>query len=502
MCRGDACEGPVRPNCEEPPEGRCDGQTVVLCRAGQTLRVNCAERGLSCGMGEEGAECVPRIPPELRCSGASARCDKDVLVRCEGGRTVRLDCGSLRAQCMELPGARGPSCVRIGAAVTTEGCGPCGCGETGTEEVECDGQDEDRDDHIDEGLDCGPVPVIAFIVTDERGGSSYTHEDIADELERVNGLFGSYGGEIAINFELDSVVELKDRRLLALDSPELNQLMVDARVHPTRDEFYIPIVFTDEVLAGGGTPKYGLSTLPNGTCGGLQRRAGAESGLIVVAKERSPTTVAHEIGHYLGLCHTHADESASVQQAMESTRGTLAVCGGEMCRAEGDGLCDTPHDPGPPLCGYDPACDAHCRGGARPDATNLMSYYTACRSRFTRDQMRLMQHTVALRRAWQPCLGGACSCTFGGDECPKDMSCRPRVMPELGSVQRCSLDGPRPRGADCEDSGQCGQGTLCIKESSRNVRRCVRLCQVSGLDCTCAAVGSSMSVCTEDLDAR
>lgn len=499
LCRGDACLGPERPVCEEPPEGRCDGQTVVLCRAGQTQRVDCAQRGMSCALGEEGAECVPKIAPDLRCVGA-ARCEKDVLVRCEAGRLVRTDCGALRSQCLDLKGAHGPSCVRV-EAPQASACGPCGCGESGKGEVECDAQDEDGDGHIDEGLDCGPVPVVAFTVTDGRGGGSHTHEDVAAELARVNALFAADDAEMGLSFELDAVIELPVARLLALDSPELTQLMNDPRVHPAREEFYIPIVFTDEVLAGGGTPKYGLSTLPNGTCGGLQGRAGTETGLIVVAKERAPTTVAHEIGHYLGLCHTHAEQSALTQGAVMSASGTPLVCG-DMCKAEGDGLCDTPHDPGPPTCSYDPGCDTHCRGGAQPDAKNLMSYYTACRRIFSRDQVRLMQHTVALRRAWQPCIGGACACTFGGHTCPLQMSCRPRVLPELGSVPRCTLDGPRPAASDCEDTGQCGRDAICLQESSRNVKRCVRLCQSAFGGCACTSVGGGLSVCTEDLDAK
>ena len=28
-------------------------------------------------------------------------------------------------------------------------------------------------------------------------------------------------------------------------------------------------------------------------------------GLVVVGRRRAPTTLAHELGHFLGLCHTH-----------------------------------------------------------------------------------------------------------------------------------------------------------------------------------------------------
>ncbi|MFT3925051.1 MAG: M43 family zinc metalloprotease [Myxococcales bacterium] len=230
----------------------------------------------------------------------------------------------------------------------------------------------------------------------------------------------------------------------------------------------------------------------------MQQRAGPEVGMVVVAKARAPTTVAHEIGHFLGLCHTHADERPLADVALASAQSAAVACGA-MCRVEGDGLCDTPFDPGPELCSYDAACETMCRGGDQPDATNLMSYYTACRSRFTRDQVRLMQHSLALRRAWQGCVGGRCPCVFGGKECPPDMSCRPRVLPSGETAPRCTLDGPRPAGSNCEDTTQCGQGALCLHETTRDLKRCARACQDSTTACECVAAGSGLSICREDL---
>lgn len=497
LCREGRCDVPPDVPCEEPPEGRCDGQVVVLCHGGRKQRVDCGAKGLSCAIGEEGAQCVPLIPPEQRCSGP-ARCEKETLLSCREGRRERTDCTALRAHCLMLPGAREASCVRV-EAPPVQGCGPCGCQADGSGETECDGQDEDQDRRVDEGIDCGPVPIVAFVVTDERGESSYTREDIEIELARVNRAFAGGEDESSLAFELDQVVEIADSRLLALEDKQLMQLISDARVHPPRDEFYIPIVFTNEVLAGGRTPKFGLSTLPNGTCGGMQQRAGPEVGMVVVGKVRAPTTVAHEIGHFLGLCHTHADETPLASVALTGSQaGGLVACG-EVCRAEGDGLCDTPFDPGPELCSYDPACETLCRGGDQPDATNLMSYYTSCRSHFSKDQVRLMQHTLALRRAWHPCVGARCACQLGGSECPSGMSCRPRVLAGGETAGRCTLDGPRPAAADCDDTSQCGQGALCLHETSRGLKRCARACQLSSSTCDCVVAGQGLSVCREDM---
>jgi len=91
--------------------------------------------------------------------------------------------------------------------------------------------------------------------------------------------------------------------------------------------------------------------------------------LVMVAKCGAPT-LAHELGHLLGLFHTHHTAAA------------------KSCSSSGDRCCDTPSDPGPSTafpegagtCGpaFAPACLTQCSGGAKPDPGNVMSYY-ACK---------------------------------------------------------------------------------------------------------------------------
>lgn len=500
LCRAGACVRGDQSACQEPAHGRCDGRTVVLCQAGRTQRIDCAAQGLTCAVGPEGAECVAPIPPSERCSGAP-RCDGDVLVSCEMGRVVRTDCSAQRGQCLRLPGTRHPRCVTAvpHTAVLGGGCGPCGCPEDPSGELECDGRDEDNDRFIDEGLDCGPVPVLAFVVTDRNGQSSYAPEDIDAELARVNEYFASASSEWPLTFELADLIPLAEPELLRLDSQAVSRLAHDARIHPPKEEFHLPIVFTDEVVAGGGTPKFGVSTLPNGTCGGMQQRAGTELGVIAVSKARAPTTVAHEIGHYLGLCHTHDEPLGPALAVVGPSGGSPTACL-EPCKLEGDGVCDTPFDPGPELCLYDATCSPLCRGGAFPDALNVMSYYTACRARFTPEQVRILQHTLALRRGWHACARGACTCELGDNRCPAGMSCRPARA--AGGAPRCTLDGPLGPGADCRDTSECGRGALCLHEQTRDVKRCTRACRMSTADCQCVSISEGLSICKEDLEVR
>lgn len=495
-CLQGECEPPPTTPCLDPPEGRCDGDVVRLCLAGRALSIDCKAKGLRCGQGEEGATCRPLVPNERRCS-TGARCEGDVLLRCDDGELERVDCSALRARCMAVAGVAEPACVQLSPLDLTS-CGPCGCpDETKRRESRCDGRDEDRDDRIDESLDCGAVPVVAFVVSDERGETSHAREDVEAELAALNETVARTEVEGGLTFQLADIVQLAEGRLRELDHDEFLQLLRDPRIRAHSEAFYIPILFTDVVLAEGETPKPGVSTLPNGTCGSMQQGYGPELGLVAVAKARYPTTVAHEVGHFLGLCHTH-DEQAREPFLAYDARGVATTCE-PSCRGQGDGICDTPFDPGPQRCSHDERCNVACSLDALPDTTNLMSYYAACRLRFSEEQLRLMQHTAAQRRAMHRCLGGNCPCQLGDERCPLGMSCRPQISNTGAEVARCALDGPRRPGADCQTLQDCGGGAICMRDDANKRTRCVRPCLESSDGCACLPAGPDLSVCREDL---
>lgn len=505
-CRGDTCDEPSSEPCDDPAEGRCDGDRVRMCQAGRPLTLDCRSKGLRCIYGDEGAECAPDVPAELRCSGARVRCEGEVLISCEQQRLTRTDCRALGARCLQLAGTTSPRCAALKPLdLVRPECGPCGCvPQPGGAELACDGRDDDGDGLIDEGLDCGPVPVIAFIVTDAAGESSHASEDVSAELAAATRLFGREPRENGLSFVLQELIYLADPGLLDIDDREISKLANDPRVHPARDQFYVPVIFTDRVVAAGDVPKLGVSTLPNASCGGLQLGQGPDVGLVAVAKARAPTTVAHELGHFLGLCHTHGREQGNapiaVPAAGDPASGVPTACRAS-CRDEGDGICDTPLDPGPPHCAYDLMCRAACESGAAPDATNLMSYYTECRSHFSDEQVALMQHTLALRRGWHRCFEAGCPCGVGADECPAGMSCKPMLIDGNQPTTRCGLDGPRPPGADCKQAVDCGRGSICVTDARRGLRRCARPCSSSSENCECVAAGTDLNVCLQDLGA-
>jgi hypothetical protein len=110
----------------------------------------------------------------------------------------------------------------------------------------------------------------------------------------------------------------------------------------------------------------------------------------------SPSTFAHEVGHYFDLYHTH-----------ETTFGRECP-NGRNCTTAGDLLCDTPADPNlngrvSSACVYDNSASPPTGCGTTPYAPstrNLMSYSTKlCRNQFTSDQINKILDTLEDERS-------------------------------------------------------------------------------------------------------
>lgn len=441
-------------------------------------------------MGTEGAGC--RVASALDCDpdGRLPRCEDGVLVTCQDGRRLSIDCRHLDpgASCGQLATGDRPGCLlvesRQQAPRSTPTCGPCGCesDEPGQPDLNerCDGRDNDDDGYVDEDSDCGVVELVPIVVTNAAGNSSYSDADLRAELARVNGVLASAPPGLRLTAALAPPVYLRRPEWLVLDTGELDALLRAPEVLAASADFFVPVFFTDEIIADD-TPKLGLATLPNGQCGGrrVEPTPVPSVGGIVVAKARLPTTVAHELGHYLGLCHTHFDYDGALTRIVRwpasDTHDALQRCT-PSCRSEGDGICDTARDPGPGQCVYDRACQVRCATGEVPDASNVMSYYSACRVGITAEQARTMRHGLSLRRGYFQCREpGACPCDPLSPTCPEDMTCRPGRSGYL-----CGLDGPRAPGAPCQHHAECAKGALCASDGV-----CRRPCHPARDRCAC-----------------
>ncbi|MCA9656089.1 MAG: hypothetical protein KC501_39660, partial [Myxococcales bacterium] len=492
LCRDGECEPPPPRDCGgEPILGRCDGELARGCEGGYPFAIDCAALGRRCVTTDEGPVCRPAeevCDPLLE----PARCEDDTLVTCTNGQRMRTDCRAHAAICGRPPGRSAPTCVQRSPPVRLDGCDdPCGCPEHERGDEICNGIDDDEDGFIDEGVECPPLDLVVFVIVDADGSSPYEPQEIDAEIDRLARSFAR-SDDYGLELRVAEVVRLAAPEWLEIDGAELGALV--RQVEGSREELFVPVVLTERVLVDG-VPRPGLSTVPNGECGGQRRVPEPQPplGVVAMAKHHWDTTLAHELGHFLGLCHTHGDQPAPIV-AVDDDRS----CAPE-CTLEGDGVCDTPPDPGPGPCLVDLQCQVACRDGATPDPTNIMGYYPQCRVGFSEQQALLMRQTVAKRRAWHRCVGGdGCPCTMGGNECPPQMSCR-RFVSDGGTVLRCALDGPAVPGGVCTGSLECSQGAVCIGQPDAE-SRCVRPCDDQTPGCRCVEVeGVSHPICIGDL---
>jgi len=100
------------------------------------------------------------------------------------------------------------------------------------------------------------------------------------------------------------------------------------------------------------------------------------------------SSLAHEIGHYFSLIHTHGADNNKL---------TKELVNGDNCSEYGDQICDTPADPKLTIENVNNFCryigtetDAHGELFA-PDTKNIMSYsMKGCRSHFSNEQLARM----------------------------------------------------------------------------------------------------------------
>ncbi|MFZ1704854.1 MAG: T9SS type A sorting domain-containing protein [Saprospiraceae bacterium] len=119
-------------------------------------------------------------------------------------------------------------------------------------------------------------------------------------------------------------------------------------------------------------------------------------------------TVAHEVGHYLGLIHTFGN--AVFRPGLKSV--TDEKIDGSNCLQAGDLICDTPADPGNNLdgiCTY--KCSEHQSNSCNkepdtnltydPDTENMMSYFNPCRSQFSNQQASILNAYASVNRSFR-----------------------------------------------------------------------------------------------------
>jgi hypothetical protein len=215
------------------------------------------------------------------------------------------------------------------------------------------------------------IGITIHIVEEVFGASNITLEQLYRELDAVNLIYSGSGFEF---FFCGSPRTIAGSKSIYTYQEAVDLLNRPYHVPGTINIFYLDEIGSQELSSFA----CGISTFPF--------NSSPPNRFIIMQKGCSTngSTLAHEIGHFFGLLHTH------------ETAVGLELVDGSNCTSAGDLICDTPADPNLAIsglrgCAYEAAFTDLNGDLYRPDPANIMSYAPAsCRRRFTDEQNMAM----------------------------------------------------------------------------------------------------------------
>lgn len=220
------------------------------------------------------------------------------------------------------------------------------------------------------------IPIQIHLIVKADGTTNLTVQQIRNELDSVNYF---YSNANMIFYECLSPEIIYDDSLYNYEYNTEESILLGQ--HYTNDVINIYFANTASV---------------NGTlvCGYSQFPPSADYAVMGSSCSTNGSTLAHELGHYFGLFHTHGDIS----------QGELVD--GSNCSSDGDLICDTPADPILSPSNVNSSCiytgtavDANSMSYA-PDVTNIMSYSRKiCRYTFSLEQYYVINSVMLTERS-------------------------------------------------------------------------------------------------------
>jgi hypothetical protein len=220
------------------------------------------------------------------------------------------------------------------------------------------------------------IPVQIHLIVKANGITNLTVQQIRNELVSVNQF---YSNANMVFYECLAPEIIYDDSLYNYEYDTEESILLSQ--HYTNDVINIYFANTASV---NGTQVCGYSQFP----------PSVDYAVMAASCSTNGSTLAHELGHYFGLFHTHGDIS----------QGELVD--GSNCSSDGDLICDTPADPVLSSSNVNSSCvytgtalDANSMPYA-PDVTNIMSYSRkVCRNTFSVEQYYVINSVMQTERS-------------------------------------------------------------------------------------------------------
>jgi len=210
------------------------------------------------------------------------------------------------------------------------------------------------------------LPLCIFILANNENKTAISENEVLHAIDKLNLAFAP----IKISFEACNILYLKNDYLFNFNKSKEKELLKFVSNNT------INLFFVNDLSLDLTSNACGYTFYPVQNTDAIILRGGCCIG--------NTSSLIHEMGHFLGLYHTH--EKVFGEEKSD----------GSNCFKSGDLICDTPADPGLNADLVNNNCEYTAKKTSRknefhPDLSNFMAYgRNECRNNFTKDQYNKM----------------------------------------------------------------------------------------------------------------